>query len=263
MDNMENSKVLNDEAIPLYYQLEISLRSRLSNGEFAPGDGFPAESVIGKDYGVSRMTVRQALSVLEKEGLIKRKRGRGTYVTEKVKHLWAPKLNGSLDDAIALGVADRYHVTLLSRDKVTPPQSAAAALGLQSFEGKVCRIRRVRLYKGHPLAYIVNHLPVDIDCKISDEDILTRRLLANLELRAGLKLAEGDQKVGASSAEPDVAKLLKIRTGDPLVHMERSIFDNTGRAVLFSMVLFRADRYWYRVKLKRTDQLDKIDWSLV
>ena len=74
---MTDGRVLKEEAIPLYYQLEVSLRSRLAEGEFAPGDGFPSEAAIGAEYNVSRITVRQALASLERDGLIHRQRGRG------------------------------------------------------------------------------------------------------------------------------------------------------------------------------------------
>lgn len=259
---MKVAKVLKDGAIPLYYQLEMSLRSRLSRGEFAPNDSFPSEVAIGRDYGVSRMTVRQALTALEQDSLISRKRGRGTHVTDKVRHLWVPKLTGSLDEAIVFGLAEKYQVDLLSREEINPSQQVISALCLQSTKEKVHRIRRIRLYEGEPLAYIVNHLPADIGCMISSEDILSRLILVNLETRAGLNLTEADQRIGATTAEPEIASLLQIRTGDPLVHMERTVFDSRGRAVNFTSVLFRADRYWYKVKLKRTGRIDKIDWSL-
>lgn len=258
---MTDGRVLKEEAIPLYYQLEVSLRSRLAEGEFAPGDGFPSEAAIGAEYNVSRITVRQALASLERDGLIHRQRGRGAFVTDTVRRLWTPKLTGALEDAIMFGLADKYEVRLIDRGEVSASIRVAEALGLAADE-PVHRIQRLRLYEGQPLAHMVNFLPVDIGARMDSEEVLARPILANLEVKVGLELAEADQSIGAGLADAEIARLLEIRVGDPLVQMERTAYDKTGRAVNHVLVLFRADRYWYRVKLKRTGRSDKIDWSV-
>jgi GntR family transcriptional regulator len=263
MNKLDNHTELQKKsAVPLYYQIEMSLRSRLRKGEFAPGDDFPSESALVQDYSVSRMTVRQSLAALERDGLIHRKRGRGTIVTEEVRHLWAPKLTGSLDDAILFGLAENYRVNLLGREDVAPSPQVITGLRLRADTEKVHRIRRTRFYRGEPLAYIVNYIPADIGCKIGSEDILSRLVLANLEIKAGLRLMEAEQKIGATAADPELAMLLKIQPGDPLVYMERIVFDDTGRAVNFTLVFFRADRYWYEVKLMRNEKREEINWRL-
>ncbi|MBW1648837.1 MAG: GntR family transcriptional regulator [Deltaproteobacteria bacterium] len=250
-------------AVPLYYQLEMRLRTRLGQGEFAPGDHFPGETTIASEYGVSRMTVRQALSALERDSLIRRARGRATCVTERVRQLWAPKLSGSLDDAMTFGLTDRYRVRLLGREDVTPSAPVLAALSLPTDTERVHRIRRIRLHEGSPLAYIVNHMPIDIGRQIGSEDILARLVLVNLEEKAGLRLVEAQQRIGAVAADPEIADLLGVSSGDPLLHMERTVIDHTGRAVNFSAVFFRADRYWYTARLERTGtcgQRKEINW---
>ena len=259
--SMSNGKLLKDGAIPLYYQLETILRSRLTEGEFAPGDGFPSEAAIGRQYKVSRITVRQALTALERDGLLHRQPGRGTFVTDTVQRLWTPKLTGSLEDAIMFGLADKYEARLIDRSEVKASAKITEALGLETDEA-VHRIQRIRLYDGQPLAHIVNYLPIEIGARIDTEDVLARPILTNLETRVGLKLAEANQSIGATLADSEIASLLDIKSGDPLVQMERTAYDWTGRAVNFVLVLFRADRYWYQVKLKRTGKSNKIDWSV-
>jgi len=96
---MNNDMFQREDVIPLYYQLEVNLRNRLASGEFAPGDSLPSEGELGRQYAVSRITVRQALETLKRDGLISRQRGRGTFVTERVQRLWTPKLTGALEDA--------------------------------------------------------------------------------------------------------------------------------------------------------------------
>lgn len=259
---MNHDTFQRENVIPLYYQLEVNLRSRLASGEFAPGDSLPSEGELGRQYAVSRITVRQALETLKRDGLISRQRGRGTFVTERVQRLWAPKLTGALEDAIMLGLTDKYQVRLIKREEVQASSREADSLYL-SLDEKIHRIQRIRLYEGQPLAYMINVLPLDIGSKLSTDNLLRRPILANLEERLGLKLAEADQSIGASMADSRIARLLDIRAGDPLLQMERTVFDHSGRAVNHVMVLFRADRYWYRVKLRRAGRSDKHDWRLV
>ncbi len=252
--------VQRNKAIPLYYQLEIDLRRRLSSKEFGPGDILPSEAEIGRQYDVSRITVRQALAALEREGLISRQPGRGTFVTDKVQRLWTPKLTGSLEDAIMLGLTDKYEVRLVKREEMPASEWEARIFDLPP-QGMVHRIERIRLYEGKPLARMVNVLPVDIGSRLNTEDFLKRPVMANLE-RLELRLSEADQSIGATLADSETAALLDIKTGDPLLQMERTVYEESGRAVNHVLVLFRADRYWYRVKLKREGQGGRRDWSL-
>jgi GntR family transcriptional regulator len=259
---MSNAKPPKVKAIPLYYQLEVSLRSRLASGEFVPGDALPSEAEIGDKYNMSRITVRQALGALEREGLISRQRGRGTFVTKQVKKLWTPKLSGSLDDAISMGLTDKYEVKLISREEEPASHREADLLGLELGE-QIHRIQRIRLYEHKPLAYMINIMPLDVGTGLSTKDLMSRPVMANLEVSLGLKLSEADQRIGATLADAQIAEFLNIRTGDPLLQMERTTFEAGGRAVNHASVLFRADRYWYQVKLRHAGKMGQSDWVMV
>src|SRR5882672_8088944 len=105
--------------IPLYYQLENILREKIMSGVFAPGSKLPTEIELIRLYGVGRITVRQALAALTKEGLIERKRRRGTFVTER-KTRRRPfgeriDLTGSLDEIIAAETGATFKVIEVNR----------------------------------------------------------------------------------------------------------------------------------------------------
>src|SRR5262245_37445381 len=107
--------------IPLYYQLENLLREKILSGVFAPGDRIPTESDLIRQYGVSRITVRQALSALAGEGLIERRQGRGTFVTERKtkRRVFEGQihLTGSLDEIIVMGLEAPVKVVEMNRVK--------------------------------------------------------------------------------------------------------------------------------------------------
>jgi len=96
--------MLRDKAIPLYYQLETILRKKITSGDFPPEAPLPSEEMLAAEYGVSRITVRQALSYLEKDGYVLRQRGKGTFVTDKISGLDLPRFSGSIEDLILMGI---------------------------------------------------------------------------------------------------------------------------------------------------------------
>src|SRR5687767_14508721 len=81
-EDFSSEKRFVTDAVPLYYQLESVLREKISSGQFASQERIPTETELAVEYGVSRITVRQALSALEKDGLVRRKAGLGTFVSE-------------------------------------------------------------------------------------------------------------------------------------------------------------------------------------
>src|SRR5215470_19046067 len=120
------------KSIPLYYQLENILREKIASGVFSAGARLPTESELIRQYGVGRITVRHALAALVKEGLIERRRRRGTFVTERKTRRRAVEeridLTGSLDEIIAAGADLSFKVIDMNRVEADPYE--AELLGL-------------------------------------------------------------------------------------------------------------------------------------
>lgn len=254
---MKENQVFRNKAIPLYYQLETILRKRLLSGEFEPGAFFTTGDTLAKECKVSRIVVSQALSALEKDGFIVRRRGKGTFVSENIPSFELPKLTGSIADLISTAV--QTHPKILDFSWRHVDKKIADCLGLP--EGTmIVYIERLLLAKGSPLCYVVNYLPPTIGEKIQPEDILVKPLLSLMEDDLGIKLADATQKIGADIADSYIAPLLEVRAGDPLLKIERIIFDSNGRAVDYVSVLYRADRYYYTVRLKRRKIENNSQW---
>src|SRR5680860_519221 len=96
--------------IPLYFQVMRSLKEQILSGRLSPGERVPSESDLTVAFGVSRVVVRQALQILEDEGLIFRVRGKGTFVSADVDEERSPRLWGYLEDLISTGFSMRVHV---------------------------------------------------------------------------------------------------------------------------------------------------------
>ena len=135
--------------IPLYYQLENVLREKISSGAFLAGVRMPTEVELTKEYGVSRITVRQALQALTDEGLIERQQGRGTFIanrkTRVSRFTGTIHLTGSLDELIAMGMDTP--VKVLEMNLVEADQHEAGLLQLP-LGTRIYRLKRLRLNEG-------------------------------------------------------------------------------------------------------------------
>lgn len=247
-----------DRSIPLYYQLENVLREKIRLGEYAPGDPFPTEEQLVREYGVSRITVRQALSALEKDGLITRRRGKGSLVSEAKGHLEPMKLTGWVEDIIDMGI--KTHTKIINFGFASPPRPVAERLKLGD-DDKVLRIERVRLVQGAPISYTLGYIPPDLGAKINIKDLTIHPILNLLEQKCKLKIARGTQIIEATVADSRVASLLDVMTGAPLLKIERTVFDSFDRPVEYISILYRSDRYHYSVDLVRKGSESRGRWD--
>jgi GntR family transcriptional regulator len=107
-------------AIPLYHQIEMSLRRKILSGEILKGALLPSEMALAEEYQVSRITVRQALANLDKDGLVARKRGKGNFVAKDGIEIQAPKFTGSLQDLVPAGIKTKVKLLDFSFTVVMP-----------------------------------------------------------------------------------------------------------------------------------------------
>ncbi|MFF4406105.1 GntR family transcriptional regulator [Streptomyces sp. NPDC001262] len=229
--------------VPLYFQLSQQLEAAIEQGVLAPGSLLGNEIELAGRLGLSRPTVRQAIQSLVDKGLLVRRRGVGTQVVHsQVKR--PLELSSLYDDLEAAG---QKPATRVLRQGVEPATAqVAAALGVP--EGaEVHYVERLRLAHGEPMAHLRNHLPVGL--LDLGADTLAETGLYRLMRTAGITLHSARQTIGARAATAEEARLLAEPEGAPLLTMERTTFDDTGRAVEFGSHLYRASRYSFDFQL--------------
>ncbi|MFJ6349941.1 GntR family transcriptional regulator [Streptomyces sp. NPDC054835] len=229
--------------VPLYFQLARQLQAAIENGALTPGTLLGNEIDLATRLGLSRPTVRQAIRSLVDKGLLVRRRGVGTQVVHSTVRR-PLELSSLYDDLEASG---QLPATRVLADRLEPAgPRAAAALGVA--EGTEVRyLERLRSAHGEPLALLRNHLPADL--LDADAERIAETGLYRLLRAAGLTLHSARQTVGARAAEPAEAEPLGELPGAPLLTMERTTFDATGRAVEFGSHLYRASRYSFEFQL--------------
>jgi GntR family transcriptional regulator len=232
-----------DEAstLPLYQQLQRKLRLAIENRVLGADDALPPERDLADELSVSRITVRKAIDGLVDEGLLIRKQGSGTFVTNRVEKNFA-KLTSFSEDMRARGRKPRSVWLDRAAGTVTPGES----LTLRSSPGTpVYRFSRIRYADDAPMA--IEYATVLADCLPSVESVETS-LYEALE-RTGNRPVRALQRLRAVLLTAEQAQLLKAQEKDAGLLVERVGFLKDGRAVEFSQSFYRGDIYDFVAEL--------------
>jgi GntR family transcriptional regulator len=241
-------------------QVYLLLRDRISSGRLSDGGALPGEQALAVAHGVSRVTVRRALAELEREGLVSRRRGAGTFVLGDcgAKPIVAD-ISDVLANLVAMGRETAVRLLEFGYREASPAVAAALKLNLRQ---RVQFSVRVRLIDGRPFSYLVTHVPEQLGITYTEADLASRPLLALLE-RTGVKVERATQDVSATLASPEVASALEVETGSPLIGLTRTVFAANGEGVEHLSALYRPDRYTLRMEMRRKVSAGVRRWSAV
>lgn len=229
--------------IPLYYQVATRIEDAIRTGKLPTGSRLENEVALSERLGMSRPTVRRAIQDVVDKGLLVRRRGIGTQVvhgqvTRQVEFT-------SLHEDLLLSSRSPSTVLLL-REEVTA--DAAMAQRLAVAEGSpVLHLRRLRMADDAPLAVLENYLPESF-LALSGEDLTEYGLYQLLRSR-GTTLRVARQRIGARRATTEEGKLLDIDKGGPVLTMDRTAFDHSGRAVEYGHHCYRPELYSFEITL--------------
>ncbi|MEU4361706.1 GntR family transcriptional regulator [Promicromonospora sp. NPDC023987] len=232
------------DGTPLHRKLSSELRAQILGRALAPGAHVPTEAELQERYGVSRSVVRQALAALEQEGLVERRRGRGTTVRERGEvHRLVQRVPGLSTQVEDGGV----HVGTRVLELCTEPASeATSVLG----SGQVLRMRRLRSAGGEPLAAIETWLPEEF-CDLTADELTDASLHATIRRRFGTRIVAGKRQVRAVGADTETAELLQVPVGAPVLLLEGTSTDETARPVEVFRTWHRADRVVFDINVIR------------
>lgn len=237
---------------PVYRQIADHLRSAISDGRLAEGDQLPSEVQLMDHYGVARMTVRNALRVLQDEALVTSEHGKGVYVRRRppVRRLasdrFARRYRKDGKAAFLTEAEQVGSVPDVDRIKVyeaVPPGDVAQRLKLGGDAEAVVRSRRY-LLDGRPMETAVSYIPADLarGTPISDPNPGPGGIYARLE-EQGHVLERFTEDVSARMPTPEEAGALNLPPGVPVIHLVRTAYDTDGRAVEVCDTVMAADAY--------------------
>ena len=229
--------------VPLYFQVAQHLEHMIESGELPMGTRLENEIDLADQLGLSRQTMRRAIEYLVGRGLLLRKRGIGTQVVQ-AKVTREVELTSLYDDLAKTGRDPSTTVVSFSTEPA--PEALAAELGLAAGT-PVYVFERLRFAGAEPLALMRNHVPEHL-MRLSAADLEAQGLY-NLFRANGISIRIAKQSIGARAATAAEARALGERKGAPLLTMERSAYDEQGRAVEHGRHVYRASRYSFDLTL--------------
>ncbi|WP_231820413.1 GntR family transcriptional regulator [Microbacterium resistens] len=236
----ENAAPQRDLPIALHRQISDRMRSRITAGEWPANYRLKPEPELADELGVSRGTLRRALSTLIDEGLLRQVRGRGTFVTAPtIEPAIAQRLSTLSEDLNGLGIATRTSVRECA--PTAAPQQVAALLDLPR-ESLPLRLVRVRSTDAGPVALIVNYVRTDLAPGIETVDFTTQSLFGTLEGRYGLKIGSARRTFSAEAADDTVSAALDIPKDRPVQYLQQVTYLADGRPIEYSDVWVDSNR---------------------
>jgi GntR family transcriptional regulator len=235
---------------PHYRQIEQALRERIAG--LRPGERLPSDTELMAEFGVSRMTARNAMQRLAEDGLLHREPGRGSFVSQPPTHRRTNRLMTFTREMRRAGRVPSSKVLT----RVVRPSNVAEAEALELRPSQpVVHLRRLRLADDQPIALESAVLVADTAPAVLAADLATGSLHETLT-RAGFGLRRGIGTIGAARATAEDARLLGLRVGDPLLVERRAIADDSGRWIEATESRYPADRYGLDVQfeVERADE---------
>jgi GntR family transcriptional regulator len=224
--------------LPAYQRIQGSIRRRIEAGDLRTGEAVPSERDLAKLHKVSLMTARHALATLEREGVVERRRGIGTFVS-------APKIHFNKLMSYTEQMASRNMTAgskVLFGRIIDNEQEANARLSL-SPKSSVLKLERLRHAAGEPFALETCYLSAAQFSGLLSAPLDQESLFGVLERDFHVELGYADEEVDATGADSRTADLLGIPRREPLLRIRQVIFSTTGKAILYVLGFYRSDRH--------------------
>lgn len=232
--------------IPLYYQLYLELKNKLIE-EYKKGEKFLTELEICEKYGVSRPTVRKALDELEREGLIERKRGQGTFYTGIKQEEELSKLTGFTEEAMKQG--HKTYSLVLENKLVEIPTDLIKEFGLPK-NARVVLLKRVRYLDNEPYALETAYLNPGADIRvlnIIEKDMGKESLYQILTSEYGIRFSKAIETLEVTRLTKEESKYLSQKEGEPAALRTRYTYTDTNQCIEYVISIYRGDKYKFRV----------------
>ncbi len=223
---------------PVYKRIQNAIRKRIESAELNPGDAVASERELARTHKVSLMTARHALAGLEREGIVERRRGAGTFVAAPKIHF--NKLMSYTEHMSSRGLAPRSRV--LVAKIVEDEHEIAARLGLPS-SSRLVKITRLRLTGEEPFALETCYLPGAEFSGLVNVNLGRSSLFGALRHDYGVDLAYADEEIDATAADSNLAEMLGLPKGSPILRIRQVIYSTKGKATIYGVGYYRSERH--------------------
>jgi GntR family transcriptional regulator len=232
----------------MHTQIREIIRRRVLEGSYQPLSQMPSEAQMMESFSVSRITIRQALGDLQKEGLIFKVPGKGSFVAKPKAFQNLSRLQG-FGEAMGPSGYETYSQVLSTR-QVAASEVVSRRLNLP-LGSTVYEIQRLRYLNREPISVDQSYFPLSLGERLIREDLATRDVFVILENDFGMHLTHADVQIEAISADEFLARQLRIIEGSPLLRIER-LTHTKDQPIDFEFLYYRGDAFQYRLRIDRT-----------
>ena len=240
------SSPLADSPIPLYLQVADILRGRINRRQWPAGTLIPTLEALAEEFKVARVTARQAVQVLTREGLVSPRRGYGTVVTRADDTPNTVVMKTTLES-----LASMYESTsakMLTFDETNAMPNVEPAQG--RLGSSYVYMRRLHFTEGKPYAVISLYLLQDVFQRAPDEFRSRAVIPQLLRMKRSIRIDRAHQTMSIGAADPEAAKLLEVRVGTPVAHVNRVFLDRNEQILYYAEVVYRGDWVKWEIELQ-------------
>jgi GntR family transcriptional regulator len=234
-----------DSPIPRYAQLSDVMRQRIARGTWQRGHRLPPLPDLMAEFGVARVTVRQAVDLLAREGLLSPQQGRGTFVTGAPSRERIITVVTTLDELARLYEDTQPRIVNIDESVGSPPLAAGEGTPADRY----AFMRRVHLRDGKPYCVIDIYLDERI-FRRSPQAFRKKTVIPLLKAMKGVTIAQAHQVLTISSADMEVARLLELPVSAPTAEVRRIFQDDAGTVIYLADVTYRGDAIRLEMDLK-------------
>ncbi|MEE4177050.1 MAG: GntR family transcriptional regulator [Bacteroides sp.] len=239
-------KIDHSSIVPIHAQVEELLRKLIEKPPYCDGGYLPPEAELAKKLGISRNTVRQATNKLEYEGLIIRRKGKGTKAVQKTVTTQLSNWHSFTQEMNEKGIA--FINYQIASNKVFINEKIARFFDLPD-QSEVVKLIRLRGDKVGPFVYFESYFHPRTGITV-DEDF-SQPLYDILEKRYNILVSLSREEITARKVKPNIAALLNISKSDPVLIRERFVSDPGGRPVEYNIGYYQADKFTYTIEIQK------------
>ncbi|GIN85151.1 GntR family transcriptional regulator [Heyndrickxia sporothermodurans] len=239
-------KIDKKSRIPLYTQLIDIIIEDIENGRIQPNEKLPSERDLCEMFDVSRITVRQTLQELERDGYIYKEHGKGSYVSPQTYTQSLVKFYSFTEEMKKMNKAPSTQV--LDFEIIECGEKLAGYMKLQTYD-EVYKITRLRLADGEPLIYETSYLPVNRFQNLTKEELIQTPMYDIFKYKYQVQITNGTETFVAVKTKTEEAKWLKINKDIPSMLIKRLTFEN-DHVIEYTTSIARGDKFFYTVELQ-------------
>ncbi len=232
--------MVSSKPVPQYRRLYEILRKHIAEGIYKEGDLLPSENELCQIYGMTRPTVRQSLSTLAGDGYIRKHQGKGSIVHLIPREIGILSVSGTTS-----AVGDRNLKTRIIVKPVLQKWNEEFMFPLSELEKEsgYVYLERLRLLNDNPVFYDISYLPNISMPRITSRQFENRSLFQILREHYSIEIRGGEQRIKAIPADDRISRFLKLKKGQPVLHLERKMETNVNGLSLYSSIYCNTEKF--------------------